>query len=82
MKKEINEIQKETIDDALKKLKKHRKCLIVRPTGFGKTKMAVDILQRYKHAVYMYPSNNIKVAVKNIVLIYKILIFSYYLIVQ
>lgn len=64
MKKEINEIQKKTIDDALKKLKKHRKCLIVRPTGFGKTKMAVDILQRYKHAVYMYPSNNIKVAVK------------------
>ena len=65
MTQKINDIQKETIKDVQKKLKEHHKCLLVRPTGFGKTKTAVDIMNKYKHAVFLYPNNNIANAVKN-----------------
>lgn len=64
MTEKIHNIQKETINDVLKKLKKHHKCLLVRPTGFGKTKSAVDIMKKYKHAVFLYPFHNIGNAVE------------------
>ena len=41
MTEKIREIQSNTIKDVLKKLRKHNKCLLVRPTGFGKTKTSV-----------------------------------------
>lgn len=37
MTQKIDKIQKETIKDIQAKLKEHSKCLLVRPTGFGKT---------------------------------------------
>ena len=60
----VQEIQKETIDDVLNKLRDHHKCLLVRPTGFGKTKSAVDIMRHYKNIVFLYPFNNIKSAIQ------------------
>ena len=64
MTKKINDIQKKTIKDVQTKLKEHHKCLLVRPTGFGKTKTAIDIMKKYKHAIFLYPTNNIANAVK------------------
>lgn len=56
----VEEIQKRTVEEALDKLKKHHKCLIVRPTGFGKTKISLDIGKKFKNIVFCYPYNNIK----------------------
>lgn len=64
MRETIKEIQSKTIKDVMKKLNTHHKCLLIRPTGFGKTKTSVDIIKRYKHAVFLYPFNNIGNAVK------------------
>lgn len=64
MEKIYYDIQKETIKDVQKKLKEHHKCLLVRPTGFGKTKTSVDIMKKYRHAIFLYPTNNIANAVK------------------
>lgn len=61
----VKDVQEKTTKDVLGKLKKHNKCLLVRPTGFGKTKTAVDIIKKYKHAVFLYPFNNIANAVKS-----------------
>lgn len=56
----VQEVQESTIKEAMSILKKYRKCLVVRPTGFGKTKIALDIASKYTHAVFCYPFNNIK----------------------
>lgn len=53
--KKIESIQGDTIKDVLRNLKKHGKCLLVRPTGFGKTKTSVDVAKKFKHAVFLYP---------------------------
>lgn len=64
MTQKIIDIQEKTIKDTQKKLKEYNKCLLIRPTGFGKTKTAVDIMKKYKHVVFLYPFNNIANAVK------------------
>lgn len=64
MTQKIQEIQSKTIKDVMQKLKKHHKCLLVRPTGFGKTKTAVDIMKKYKHIIFLYPFKNIENAVR------------------
>ena len=43
----VEEVQKRTVEEALDKLKKYHKCLIVRPTGFGKTKISLDIGKKF-----------------------------------
>ena len=54
------EVQNETVKDTLNKLKEHHKCLIVRPTGFGKTRTAVDdIMTKFKHVVFLYPFDSV-----------------------
>ena len=37
-------------------LKKHHKCAILRPTGFGKTFTLTDLIRDYKKVLYIYPS--------------------------
>lgn len=60
----VTKIQKETIKDAFKLMDEFGKCLIVRPTGFGKTKISTDISKKYKNAIFMYPFNNIGQSIK------------------
>lgn len=55
----VNNIQQETIKNIMKNLKKYHKCLCVRPTGFGKTTMAVQVASKYKNIVFLYPRINI-----------------------
>lgn len=50
------EEQKKTLRDAKRLLKKYHKCLIVRPTGFGKTWMLTELIRSYKKVLYLYPS--------------------------
>ena len=59
MRKQVKEVQRKTILDVTNKLLKNKKCLLIRPTGFGKTKMSVDIAKKFKKAVFLYPFNNI-----------------------
>lgn len=60
----VQKIQDRTIKDVLNKLKEHHKCLLVRPTGFGKTKTSIDIMRYFDHAIFLYPFNNIANAVR------------------
>lgn len=61
----VTKIQKETVENALKLLNEFGKCLIIRPTGFGKTKISTDISKKYKYAIFMYPFNNVGVTIKS-----------------
>ena len=48
--------QKRTLADAKKILKRYHKCLVVRPTGFGKTWLLTELIRSYKNVLYLYPS--------------------------
>ena len=51
-----------TINEAIDMLNKHEICLIVRPTGFGKTHIMLQIANKlnFKKVLYMYPIDVIK----------------------
>lgn len=61
----------QTLDDAYEKLNKFGKCMIVRPTGFGKTFSLIQIARHYnevypnKRIMYVYPSKIITTEIKN-----------------
>ena len=60
--------RKQTFDDMFNKLnKKPHMCAIPRPTGFGKTCMATDLIKtgKYKRILYIYPAEVIKNSVIN-----------------
>lgn len=65
MTSKIDEVQKKTIEDVEDKLKHHNRCLLVRPTGFGKTKIAIDIAKKYKNTIFLYPTKHIGITVRN-----------------
>lgn len=52
----ISQIRNQTKDDVLYKLGKYGKCLIIRPTGYGKTYLLTDLIARYDKVLYLYPS--------------------------
>ena len=56
----VDEVQKETIRDVVKNLNLYGKCFLIRPTGFGKTKVAVDIANKFRYIVFMCPTNGNK----------------------
>lgn len=55
---------KETYDEAVKMLKSCGKCVIIRPTGFGKTFIMANIAKKYKKVLYIYPTEIIKIDIK------------------
>lgn len=61
----VFEIREHTKNDVLLKLKKHKKCLIIRPTGYGKTFLLTDLINNYKKVLYLYPAAVIADTVKN-----------------
>ena len=63
--KTVDDIRKETFADMLVKLNEHHIVAIPRPTGFGKTCMATDLIKtgKYKNILYFYPAEVIQNAV-------------------
>ena len=61
----IFEVREKTREDVLSKLKKYKKCLIIRPTGYGKTYLLTDLMTMYKKVLYLYPTEVISDTVKN-----------------
>lgn len=57
--------QAKTLDNAKELLKKYRKAVIIRPTGFGKTWMLTELIKDYKKVLYLYPSAVIRDTVVN-----------------
>ena len=49
-----------TLNDACEKLHKYHRCLVFRPTGFGKSHMLAYLSQRYNRSLYVYPLDIIK----------------------
>ena len=58
------EIRQKTYDDLMAKLKKYKKCAIIRPTGFGKTWLLAKVIFNYKRVLYLYPAEVVKETVE------------------
>ena len=56
----IDELRDSTYNEANKLLREYHKCIIIRPTGFGKTGILVRLMKDYKNISYLYPSKVIK----------------------
>ena len=54
----------ETMNEAIEILNIEGKCLIVRPTGFGKSYILSHIAPLYDHVIYLYPKNIIQLDVE------------------
>lgn len=52
----IIRIRETTKDDVINKLNEHNRCIIIRPTGWGKTWLLTEIISMYKSVLYLYPS--------------------------
>lgn len=48
--------QEKTKLDVIRILKKYHKCIIIRPTGFGKTYIMTSLIREYDKVLYLYPS--------------------------
>ena len=48
--------QEKTLKNAINLLKKYHKCIIIRPTGFGKTWMLTELIKNYDKVLYLYPN--------------------------
>lgn len=59
--------QQETLDDIYKLLKTKKKCIVLRPTGCGKTWIATKLVKYYgyKRIAYIYPAEIIRKSVED-----------------
>ena len=60
-----NLIRQKTYEDLMRKLKKYKKCAVIRPTGFGKTWLLASLIFQYKKVLYLYPAEVIRETVEN-----------------
>ena len=51
------QLRDETYHEAKHLLKKYKRCVIIRPTGFGKTGILTRFIKKYKRVIYLYPAN-------------------------
>lgn len=58
-----NKVSTETLNATLDLLGKFGKCMVIRPTGFGKSYMLAKLTNNYNRSLYVYPLNIIKTAV-------------------
>lgn len=52
--------QKKTLAECRRLLDKYGKCILIRPTGFGKTWMLTELVKDYRHVLYLYPSQVVR----------------------
>ena len=55
-----DKISDETYEELLFTIKEKHKCILIRPTGFGKTYLLAKISNEYDKVLYLYPLNVIK----------------------
>lgn len=48
--------QEKTLADVRRLLSEYHKCMLIRPTGFGKTWLLTELINDYKRVLYLYPS--------------------------
>ena len=63
--RDIKVVSEKTLEYAKKYLDKYGTCLVVRPTGFGKSYMLAHISRLYNKSLYVYPISVIKESVIN-----------------
>ncbi|MCR5117118.1 MAG: DEAD/DEAH box helicase family protein [Lachnospiraceae bacterium] len=72
---------KKTIEEMQESLKQYRKCILIRPTGFGKTYIAIHEAANYKCTIFLYPRKIIKQTImekyKKVIKLYNIRFISY-----
>ena len=63
----LNKAQDGTVTDLKEMLRVHKIALMVRPTGFGKTFTMVKLCnsEKYKHVIYVYPTDVIRQSIKD-----------------
>lgn len=61
--RKLHEVSIKTLDKTKEYLDKYGRCLVVRPTGFGKSYMLAHLSKRYKKSIYVYPLDIIKESV-------------------
>lgn len=59
----ISQLRDDTYDNAKTILATSHKCVIIRPTGFGKTGLLTRFIADYKNILYLYPSDVVRQAV-------------------
>lgn len=57
------EVSDKTLEASLNLLNESGKCMVIRPTGFGKSYMLARISNKYNKSLYVYPTNIIKQSV-------------------
>lgn len=60
-----NRLMSETYKKVMNMLKKNKRCLLIRPTGFGKTYLMSHLTNEFKKVLYMYPIDIIKIDIKS-----------------
>lgn len=58
----LTQAQNGTVDELVEMLEKHQIALMIRPTGFGKTHLMIELAKRenYEKVLYLYPIDVIK----------------------
>lgn len=51
----IEQERRRTFQNALELIGKYRRCVMVRPCGFGKTTISLKFFRRYKKSLFLYP---------------------------
>lgn len=54
------EEQAKTLNECVRLLDKYKKCILIRPTGFGKTWLLTELVKRFRRVLYLYPSQVIR----------------------
>lgn len=52
-------LQAETYSEVVSLLKGHKKCAVIRPTGWGKTHLFSSLVKNYKKVLYLYPTKSV-----------------------
>lgn len=52
--------QAKTLSECRRLLDKYRKCILIRPTGFGKTWLLTELVKDFRKVLYLYPSQVVK----------------------
>ena len=57
------QLAKQTFNEVVEKLNSTKKCMLIRPTGFGKTYLLAHLTKKFKHVLYLYPIDIIRLDV-------------------